>query len=157
MCYLTRHGLVSGDCWEYHTGVTSPAAPLLETMAHHLSFLLTTVEAMPPTLLPLTEGGMEASLIPGDPLSSQRNPHSLHTWATYLRRLFKEIWMPYSRMLRYATLLAMSTCSGVYLYKPSTIMGLPPQLVYTDPPPCGAAPTVTCSCIVYGSRACVCL
>ena len=78
--------------------VASSVALLLESMAHrpHLALSLV-VGAMDPILLPQAEGAMVASMTLVGPLSSPKSLHSLRMWVTYLHRLFKVTWMPYSR------------------------------------------------------------
>lgn len=67
-----------------------------------------------------------------------------------LDAIFKDVKV--RKFTRYVYMLGSLSAQTLYhngaaptfsLHRPSIIMGLPPQLVFTDPPPCGAAPTVS--------------
>ena len=106
-----------GICLYYttYTIVASPVALRRESLAHHLHLAPSlVVGALDPFLLRRSEEVMVASMTLVGPLSYPRSLHSLRMLGTFLHKLFKVTWMPYSRTWRYITSL------GVTVY-PSSI------------------------------------
>ena len=89
--------------------VASPVALHRESLAHHHHLAPNlVVGALDPFLLPRSEEAMVAIMTLVGPLSYPRSLHSLRMWGTFLHKLFKVTWMPYSRTWRYKTSLGVT-------------------------------------------------